>query len=172
MYWQDLAKKYRNSGILVDTNLLLLLMLGSVDESCIGKKRTERYSVEQFHFLSDYLKDFKHLITTPHILTEVSNLGGSALTGKWREAFFILLGMPGLFYLEATEDFVVEQNLARLNVEPFNLVRLGLTDAVIAKLCEKEILLISDDYDLVGLVTGLGGEAINFTHLWESKLKL
>lgn len=171
MYWQDLTRKYGSSGILVDTNLLLLLLVGTVDERSIGGKRTERYSVDQFHFLSDYLKGFQRLITTPHILTEVSNLGGSIFSGKRRKAFFLLLAMPGLFRVEAADDFIIEQQPKRQEVRPIHLARLGLTDAVIAKLCEQRILLISDDFDLVGLVCGVGGEAVNFTHLWSTELK-
>lgn len=170
MYWQDLARKYGSSGILVDTNLLLLLLVGTVDERSIGGKRTERYSVDQFRFLLDYLKSFQRLITTPHILTEVSNLGGSVFSGKLREAFFTLLGVPGLFRLDAVDDFVIEQQPQRQDVRPVHLARLGLTDAVIAKLCEQRILLISDDFDLVGLVSGAGGEAVNFTHMWDAAL--
>ena len=95
MYWKELIRKHCQSDILVDTNLLLLLMIGAVEEKLIGGKRTERYTVDHYRSLSNILKDFQHLITTPHILTEVSNLGGTALTGKLRESFFIMLRVPG-----------------------------------------------------------------------------
>jgi hypothetical protein len=166
MYWQDLARKHKQSGILVDTNLLLLLLIGTVDERCIGGKRTEDYTVEQYRALADFLKDFKTVITTPHILAEVSNLGGAALYGKLRQAFFLLLSLPGLFCLEAEDGFVQELSIKRQSVEPICLVRLGLTDAVIAKLCEQQFLFISDDFDLVNLISAAGGDAINFSHVW------
>ena len=142
-------------------------MIGAVNEKLIGGKRTERYTVDHYRALTNILKDFQHLITTPHILTEVSNLGGTALTGKFREAFFIMLRVPGLFRIETIDDYVVEQHIPRLDVEPRHIIKFGLTDTVIAKLCERKILLISDDFDLYGLVSGLGGNAINFSHVWD-----
>ena len=166
MYWQDLARKHKQSGVLVDTNLLLLLLIGAVDERCIGGKRTENYTVDQYRALANFLKDFKAVITTPHILAEVSNLGGAALYGRLRQAFFLLLSLPGLFRLEAGDDFVQEHSVKRQSVEPICLARLGLTDAVIAKLCEQRILFISDDFDLVNLISAAGGDAINFSHMW------
>ena len=169
MYWNELIRKHRQSGILVDTNLLLLLMIGAVDEKMIGGKRTERYTVGHYRSLTNLLKNFQHLITTPHILTEVSNLGGTALTGKLREAFFIMLRVPGLFRIESVDGYVVEQQVPRLKVEARHIIRFGLTDAVIAKLCERQILLISDDFDLYGIITGQGGEAINFSHVWDTE---
>jgi hypothetical protein len=167
VYWKELICKHRQSGILVDTNLLLLLMIGAVDDKLIGGKRTERYTVEHYRALTNLLKNFQHLITTPHILTEVSNLGGTALTGKFREALFIMLVVPGLFRIETIADYVVEQHIPRLEVGARHIIRFGLTDAVIAKLCERKILLISDDFNLYGMITGQGGEAINFSHVWD-----
>lgn len=168
MYWKELIRKHRQSGILIDTNLLLLLMIGAVNEKLIGGKRTERYTVDHYRALTNLLKDFQHLITTPHILTEVSNLGGTALTGKFLEAFYIMLRVPGLFSIESIDDYVVEQQVSRLEVEARHVIKFGLTDAVIAKLCERKILLISDDFDLYGTITGQGGEAINFSHVWDT----
>jgi hypothetical protein len=29
--------------------------------------------------------------------------------------------------------------------------------------------MISDDFDLYGIITGQGGEAINFSHVWDTE---
>lgn len=175
MYWETLAKKHQKSGVLVDTNLLLILLIGKIDRRLIGGKRTEIYTEDHFHILVDFLNKFQWLITTPHILAEVSNLGGAALTGKYREEFLALLCTPSLFDIKATDELVIERHIRRQDVETSHIQRLGLTDAAITRLCTKKrrrVLLLSNDLDLVELVVRLHGDAINFNHIWEAKRNL
>jgi hypothetical protein len=51
----DLVSKYRNRGVLVDTNILLLWMVGVVDSSWISKhKRTKQYTAGDYIFSFDF----------------------------------------------------------------------------------------------------------------------
>lgn len=176
MHWDALARKHQKSGILVDTNLLLVLLIGCVNKRLIGGKRTEAYTEDKYHILVDFLKDFRRLITTPHILTEVSNLGGAALTGKDQEKLFGLLRTPSLFDVKATDETVVERHIRRQEVEADHIRQYGLTDSAIVKVCTSRLwnrpLLLSDDFRLVGLVSRLEGNAINFNHIWDEKRNL
>lgn len=82
----QLINKHRGSGLLVDTNLLLLYLVGTTNKKRIlNFKRTQTYTIEDFDLLSRFMAEFKTLITTPHVLTEVSNLGN--LQGQERAAF-------------------------------------------------------------------------------------
>lgn len=70
----DLIRKYRDNGILLDTNVLLLYLVGSIDPQNVGRfKRTAKYDENDFRILSNLVNLFKTNVTTPHILTEASN---------------------------------------------------------------------------------------------------
>ena len=174
--WEILKQKHQQSGILVDTNLLLLLLIGKINKTLIGGKRTEKYSQDHYDILVDFIKDFKRLITTPHILTEVSNLGGAALTGTNRADFLSLLRTPSLFDVKATDELVLERHVPRRDVEADHIRQFGLTDSAIVKLCttglRRRPLLLSDDFDLFELVSRLKGHSINFNHIYDEKLNL
>jgi len=75
-------ENYQNS-ILIDTNILLFLVIGSVDEKLITKiKRTNTFTINEFKLLLDFIKPFSNIVVTPKILTEVSNLLGHLPRGK------------------------------------------------------------------------------------------
>ncbi|HDX9145393.1 TPA: hypothetical protein RQO79_005773 [Klebsiella michiganensis] len=61
---------------LIDTNLLLLFVIGSVDNGhFIGaSKRLDAFSYYDYRLLNEYIGKFDNFATTPYILTEVSNL--------------------------------------------------------------------------------------------------
>jgi len=83
---QKYIESYRSKGAIVDGNLLLLY-IGHISPEFIGKfKRTRTYATEDYHTLTDFLKNFKTVVTTPNILTEVGNLANS-LSGNYRFAF-------------------------------------------------------------------------------------
>src|SRR5690348_7188330 len=63
------------SGLLVDTNLLVLFVVGSVNRDRIENfKRTRRYAKSDFELFVRVLDRFKPLYTLAHIMAEVSNL--------------------------------------------------------------------------------------------------
>ena len=80
---EGLIGKYRNVGVLVDTNILLLHVVGSTNKQRITQfKRTrERFTIEDFDLLQRILCLFSKVTTTQSILTEVSNLGSRIKLG-------------------------------------------------------------------------------------------
>ncbi len=69
----------RSKTLLLDTNLLLLLFIGGKDSSLIPKAKTLSAFVEDdYDLLGEVINNssFNSLVTTPHIMTEVSNLLG------------------------------------------------------------------------------------------------
>ena len=54
--------------IIIDTNLLVLLVVGITERSLIQKhKRTRNFEVEDFDLLTGVLSNFDEIIVTPHI---------------------------------------------------------------------------------------------------------
>ena len=73
--WLDhTVARNRRRGVLVDTNFLLLLFQGWLRADLIGTGRTSGTTESDFEYAAQILRQFRTLITTPHILTEVSNL--------------------------------------------------------------------------------------------------
>jgi len=74
-YLEKLFLKYRNTGIIIDTNILLAFFIGIFDPQLISRfKRTKEYSIDDFYTILRVIKYFEKILTTPNILTEVSNL--------------------------------------------------------------------------------------------------
>ena len=88
-YFNEIFSNYRNKGILIDSNLLLLYFIGKYNKTLIQRfKRTQKYVTEDYELLTAVIKDFTKIITTPNILTEVSNLSGN-LENKFKTLVII-----------------------------------------------------------------------------------
>jgi hypothetical protein len=81
-YWE----RHREKGILLDTNLLVLLWLAAFDLGLVGGKRLEKYTPDDVQLLRAYVSRFHRLLSTSTILTETSNLIGQVLKGRHKEA--------------------------------------------------------------------------------------
>src|ERR1035438_86249 len=63
------------AGLLVDTNLLVLFAVGTVNRNVIETfKRTCQYTKADYDLLVRVLGNFERLYTVAHVLAEVSNL--------------------------------------------------------------------------------------------------
>lgn len=148
--------------LLVDTNLLILLTVGSFEPGLIGRhKRTHQFTVEDYRLLREYLRRFRTLVTTSNILTEVSNLVdqvGAPISQKLQELLASIIGV-----LE--EQYVVSRDCCGL--EEFR--RLGLADASILRLAQDQgdLAVLTDDIHLYLALQKRGLEAVNFNHLRE-----
>lgn len=147
--------------LLIDTNLLVLLVVGFASPNFIaGHKRTRTYSVADFETLKDVLSRASAVRTTPHILAETSNLAlqfqdpGRTLIG---EALRRLIAV-------STECLLPSAKAAH----HASFRRLGLTDAgvIIAQDTDDGVVtLLTDDLDLYLESLRSGRQAINFAHL-------
>jgi hypothetical protein len=83
-----LLGRYAKRGVLIDAKILLLYLIGSYDRSLIPRfKRTRQFTVEDYATLLLLLHPFDAVITTPNILTEVSNLSGQLVEPARSERF-------------------------------------------------------------------------------------
>lgn len=66
-YLKRIIQVYSLKGLLIDTNLLLLYIIGSFNIELIGRfKRTAQFTTDDFDIVSDFLSLFVKKITTPH----------------------------------------------------------------------------------------------------------
>lgn len=156
----DLAKQlnaYRRRGLLVDANLLLLYFLGSYDRKQISSnKRLATFSVEDFDLIVRVLKLFSLLVTTPNILTEVSNLS-NAIAASEKAAYFDRMATM----LTLVKEEYVPSTKALAN----RWARFGLTDAAIAEIAKNQYLVLTDDLRLSYALQNDGIATINFNQL-------
>ena len=149
---------YLRKSLLIDTNIFLLIVIGTVDKSLISTfKRTNTFSSEDYDRLIEFLLLFDHYVITPNILTEVSNFLGQLSEPKRSEAFVTL----GLLISKLVEIYVPSVTVAK---SP-NLIKYGLTDSTVIDNASNGVLTLTDDFGLYGKLKVSGKDAINFNHL-------
>jgi hypothetical protein len=156
-YYDALFHKHYQSGVFLDTNILLLYFVGIVDENLVSRfKRTaNRYCVEDYYLLCNLLPYFSKIVTTPHILTEVSNLAGQ-LSGRVKEEFFLRFA-NGISLFD--EHYTCSADIAGTSA----FIKFGLTDAGIVYL--KTHLVLTEDASLAWYLQSQGIDVINFNHI-------
>lgn len=157
--------RHRQDGILLDTNVLLLLLLANFQPSLIGGKRLEKYTLEDGMLLTNFVRLFSRILTTHHILAETSNLAAQALSGKLKAEFFSTL-FP--LFCTGSPEALQPCELKKGGVDRALFIRLGLTDASVVASLDVHRLLLTDDLDLYLAAIGKGAPAINFTHMREA----
>ena len=148
-----------SSGFFIDANLLILLVVGSVDRDLIPKhRRLRRFTVEDYERLLNLIGHFDRVFVTPNTLTETSNLLAQHADPE-RSRFFDRLR----FIIQESEEIVVASMDASRNSE---FGRLGLTDAALLEVVTAETPLVTVDLDLYLAALAKGPyTAVNFTHL-------
>ena len=133
-------------------------LVGTLDPKLIPTfKRTATFTVEDYGILVRFLQLFRLIVTTPNILTEVSNLAGQIAEPLRTRVFQI--------FAQAVK-IVPEQYVASSTAtENATFVRFGLTDAIIASIAEGEILVLTDDFRLSQYLEHSGLPVVNFNHL-------
>ncbi len=146
------------SHLLVDTNLLVLLAVGTVNRRRVEVfKRTRQYTIRDFDLLLRVLGNWNSLYTVPQVMAEVSNL--TDLTGPERQQV--------RHFLRNVVFEVTEVNVSSVQaVEEPSFWTLGLVDAAIAAVArEHACAVLTDDLDLYLRLQRDGVTVINFTHL-------
>jgi predicted nucleic acid-binding protein len=153
--WPRLATA---GGLLVDTNLLVLFAVGTVNRNRIETfKRTSQYTKPDYDLLLRVLEKFRPLYTVPHVLAEVSNL--TDLAGAERQQVRRVLKEAISLLTEA------EMPSARA-AEDVLYPRLGLVDAAIGAVARiHNCTVLTDDQDLYLRLSHEKVNVLNFTHL-------
>ncbi|MDB4906265.1 MAG: hypothetical protein JWO05_1049 [Gemmatimonadetes bacterium] len=150
---------------LVDTSLLLVLIVGLVERSLIGRfKRTDTYSEGDLDLLVGELRDFDRLITTPTILAEVSNHLGQLRQPAREEARLRLASMVFNWH----EQYEVSSAL----MTDAEFTRIGLTDVAICDAAARAHTVFTADFDLYTTLARRGFTVVNFNHLRSARFGL
>lgn len=142
-----MSDNYKNiKSVLIDTNLLILYLTGIYNTKLISdSKRLYKYSSEDFFILKKYLHKFKHLIITPHILTETSNL---LFTSNAKKHAFLLEAikktLEGFEERDVKKNFILKSNFFE---------KFGVTDCALIYIAQqKNTIVLTDDSNLWGVL--------------------
>jgi hypothetical protein len=156
-----LIGEYRTNGILLDTNLLLLLFIGlAAPDRVQSFKRTKNsgFTESEFSLLQEFLATFSRVVTTPHILTETNHFIRAGFYGEVCQSALRIMA-------EAVQSFKERRPESKNLVQTDFFYRFGLTDSAILDLPPKKYLVLSTDAPLVIALQKKGVDAINFNHL-------
>lgn len=145
------------SAVALDTNLLLLLVIGTATGDAAGK-RLKNFTSEDFQLLCDCFSDGDRLVVTPNVWTEVSNMWGFGIEADWRPRIAAQLAdmiRGSIEIVRPSRDVIDDPDFARL----------GLTDCVWLNVLDQEMTLLTDDLALYQIALSRGLRAVNFTHL-------
>lgn len=145
--------------ILLDTNLLVLAVVGRFDRRLIGRKRLDVYTPEDFALLEQTIEPYSRNLTTPHVLVEVSNLAGQCVPKSRHREFREFLES---FVIPALDEhWTPASQLCTTDV----FLRLGLADAAICQLADEQTFVLSIDAELCSVLWGRGVNVVSFNHL-------
>ena len=154
-----LIRKHAGQGLLIDTNVLMLLLVGNVDPTQIPTVKVTAnrgFTERDFDLLVSIVVRFSRIITTPHILAEVSNHADKLKRDSQNklEAFVSRIE-------SCDERFDPAAQIAKsVAFEKF-----GLTDGAISELAMKGVLVLTVDFPLYGYLQKKGADVVNFNHL-------
>ncbi|KAA5601928.1 hypothetical protein [Blastochloris sulfoviridis] len=152
-----LIARYRRAGVILDTNILLMLAVGSFDSNYISQhKNTKDFSVEDFHLLVSIVDQIDRVVATPNIITETDNLvrqnpRGQDIRTQVRELISVIHEVP-IASIKA--------------VQSERYPGLGVADCA-TLLASDGVLVITTDSALHVALLENERDAVNFNHLRE-----
>lgn len=149
--------------ILLDTNLLLLFVVGTTSRDYISKhKRLTQFTAEDFDTLVQVIARAPEVLLLPNTLTETSNLAAYIGDPAKTEIFRVLHTV-----ISKSQEQYVRSSVAAERQEFF---RLGLTDSALVEASTDEVAILTTDFNLYHAALIKGLPAINFNHLRDSYL--
>ena len=143
--------------LLLDTNMLLLFLVGNLRADLVGKQRKLRaYDLADLGNLMAYVNAARRHVTLPNITTEVSNHIGSGQQ-------VICSGAPealAQYCADVAEEYVPSRNL----VAHPRYFQLGLTDVAVFLASDPSVTILTADYKLFGVLQTAGANAVNIRH--------
>ncbi|MDB5479730.1 MAG: hypothetical protein JWO83_783 [Caulobacteraceae bacterium] len=148
--------------LLLDTNLLLLFVVGETNPDYIAKhKRLQVFDKRDHQIVRGLIADSAGLVFCPNVTSETSNLLRyihNPLKDFISDKFSDLLG-------RAEESYISSAEASRHQ----HYTKLGITDAVLLTLAKTGAVLFTDDLDLYLVATRDGLRAENYNHLREAR---
>lgn len=151
-----LPRRFRGKPVILDANILLLYWCASFDSGLVRTfKCLNSFFGEDIELLHRTLKLFPAISTTPHVLTEVSNLANSL--PQWRKEDWAahFARQVGIVEEKWSPAQVIAQTPA---------IFLGLTDAALCTLASSHVIL-TIDFPLSNFLESRRLNGLNFNHL-------
>ena len=127
--------------LVLDTNMLLVFIVGSVDPNLLGiTKRVKEYRPADYEIIVTYLGFFNDVILLPTIVSETSNLLDQ-MWGERRKLCMTLLAD----LTQTSNEIYVRSGLAATQPE---YMELGITDASILCVLNEDTYLLTADLAL------------------------
>ena len=155
----ELLSRYKTRGILVDSSLLVVYLVGSFDRRHLLNCRAIKssFTPPEFDLLAGIIAQFDAVITTPHLLTEVSNLAGrlpQQLHRSFRQFF-------GLVITQLRERNVAAVDIAAVG----QFARSGMADTAITSIAPGQYFVLTEEVALYSYLSGQGVDVMNFSHV-------
>jgi len=126
-----------------------LYIVGSVNLQLIRlNKRTASYSESDFEKASGFIDRFSTKITTPNVLTEISDL----LPNRAE----LIFGLTG-FIISASENYEPSRQLAGST----SFAQFGLADSSVFEIANQDHLVLTDDGPLYGFLASQGLDVVS-----------
>ena len=140
--------------LLLDANVLLLWIVGSLNLPLVGThRRLSSFDKDDFSLVEGLAARVSQHISTPHILTEVSNFLGSGPQQMVKDGTAALAA-----YIAKLDEILISSKVIAASPE---FHALGLTDAAIHHLADEGIRVVSIDFHLCNRLAAKGVDVIN-----------
>ena len=145
--------------LLIDTNLLVLFVVGTAAKEYIARhKKLTAFTVEDYDRLVKIIARASEVLVTPNTLTETSNLAAYINEPARSKVLNVLRTVIA----STSQERYVPSSVAAARKE---FIRLGLADAALLEIAAKDVTLLTTDFDLYNTALKKGAQALNFNHL-------
>lgn len=129
--------------LIIDTNLLVLFVVGSIDNGrqIKNSKKLREYSIKDFELLLEIMADFDEFYFTPYIAAETSNLLHRDLTGWVKDQIFEFLRIL------LTKTFKLIDANPEKDTKDYTFPIFGLTDNTFTHLVQ-DFMILTNDQDI------------------------
>lgn len=157
----------RPEGIILDTNVLVLLLIGTYDPSFIEKcgiTSNQSYDCTDYDLLKKIIAYFKKIVITPQVIAELSNLSTSSRSKMYGKDLHKYFGVVLHFLETAEENHLKISEL--LDKEVKIVSTFGLTDLTMLQISrDTNMPILTDDAPFYAYAISQRAPMIQFQHI-------
>lgn len=159
-YAEELLGRYRSSGVVVDTNLLLLYFIGEYEQELIERwsRTADMFVSEDLETLLLLLDRFQRIVVTPHILTEVSNMLNQLSEPARSDCLRLLSNTVQTKLTEKRQHGSILSRDAQFHIY-------GISDISILDAAANSYLVLTEDLPLSDYLGRRGVDVLNFNQI-------
>ena len=160
--------KYLPQGIIVDTNIFILFLIGNYDPNFIKDCKAlndsnKKYSIDDFELLKKILKVFNRMVITPQVIAEISNLSITK-SGLYGERFLQYLRAVVKILREVEEHYEACKCLWGMEIGVVG--RFGFVDMTMFELSKNiNMPILTDDLPFFLYCSEKQRPSINFEYI-------